>query len=234
MCSINHNLKAIFIHIPKNGGSYIADVLQKYYGFKNYYLQRPDHDIFCGKRDRSVKTHENKLHGTLIYYKTSPFLNKIMNMNNYKWNTYFIFTFIRNPYDRIVSGWNYINKYNINFNKYINLNKLTNSWDYWHTFMSQTHHLIDINGKINIHYIGKFENLEDDLQKIILKLGFKKILHTPSTKNSKKHDNYIKYYIDNETLYKVNSYITHDLNNFKYKTITNIYEFNNINEYHNI
>ena len=32
MCSINHNLKALFIHIPKNGGSYVAEILSKYYG----------------------------------------------------------------------------------------------------------------------------------------------------------------------------------------------------------
>ena len=38
MCSINHDKKAIFIHIPKNGGSYIAETLNKYYGFQNYYL----------------------------------------------------------------------------------------------------------------------------------------------------------------------------------------------------
>ena len=31
MCSINHNLKAIFIHIPKNGGSYISEILSKNY-----------------------------------------------------------------------------------------------------------------------------------------------------------------------------------------------------------
>ena len=32
MCSINHDKKAIFIHIPKTGGSYIAEILQKNYG----------------------------------------------------------------------------------------------------------------------------------------------------------------------------------------------------------
>ena len=38
MCSINHDLKAIFIHIPKTAGTYLADVLHKNYGFKKYYL----------------------------------------------------------------------------------------------------------------------------------------------------------------------------------------------------
>ena len=116
MCSINHEKHAIFIHIPKNGGSYISDILSKYYGFKNYYLQRPDHEFFCKGKDKSVDKHENRVHGTFIYYKTSPYLNKLMGMTPLKWNSYFIFTFMRDPYDRIVSGWNYsINKKNISF-----------------------------------------------------------------------------------------------------------------------
>ena len=36
MCSINHDLKAIFIHIPKTAGTYIANHLDEYYGFKTY------------------------------------------------------------------------------------------------------------------------------------------------------------------------------------------------------
>ena len=47
MCSINHDKKAIFIHINKTGGSYIAGSLEKYYGFTTYYLKRPDHEQFC-------------------------------------------------------------------------------------------------------------------------------------------------------------------------------------------
>ena len=226
MCSINHNLKAIFIHIPKNGGSYIADVLKKYYGFKNYYLQRPDHILFCKNYDRSVKTHENKLHGTLIYYKTSPYLNKIMNMNKHKWETYYIFTFIRNPYDRIVSGWNYVNKYNIEFKNFIQFGEKTNCWDYWHTFMSQSKHLIDIDNKIKIHFIGRLENIEEDLKTILYGIGIKKLYHNPDKKNSKNHDNYIKYYEDNDILNKVNEYIKSDLNNFNYEKIDDIQKFN--------
>ena len=222
MCSINHDKKAIFIHIPKNGGSYVAEVLSKHYGFKNYYLHRPDHHSFCLGSDKSVDKHENKVHGTLIYYKTSPYINKIMNMNKEKWNSYFIFTIIRNPYDRIVSGWNYCNKYKIPFEKYLNINYKTNCYDYWHVFMTQSRHLIDLNGKININYIGKFENMENELKIILNKIGFLNITHTPFKKNGKKHDNYKEYYNDNDVLYKVNKLIEEDLNNLDYSKIENI------------
>ena len=220
MCSINHDKKAIFIHIPKNGGSYIASLLSKNYGFKNYYLKRPDHKQFCLGLDKSVDKHENKIHGTLIYYKTSSVLNKIMNMNEQKWNNYYIFSFIRNPYDRIVSGWNYVNKYNIPFDKFINIKYNANSYDYWHVFMSQSRHIIDNNGKFRIDYLGKFENMESDLKIILNKIGFKNILHKPFKKNSKKHDNYETYYNNNTIIEKVNNLLKEDLQNFDYDYIS--------------
>ena len=221
MCSINHNLKAIFIHIPKNGGSYIAEILSKYYGFTNYYLQRRDHKFFCLGKDYSVDKHENKIHGTLIYYKTSFYLNKIMNMNQQKWNSYFIFSFIRNPYDRIISGWNYCNNKNIDFEKYLLLKDI-NSYDYWHVFMSQWRHLVDINGKINIQFIGKFENIENDLKYVLNQIGYTKIIHIPFKKNSKKHDDYKIYYKNNDILINVNKIMETDFNNFNYEKVDNI------------
>jgi hypothetical protein len=213
MCSINHDKKALFIHIPKTGGSYISEILQKHYGFKNYYLQRPDHKNFCLGKDNSVDKHENKTHGTLMYYKTSKQLNKIMGMDEYKWNSYYIFSFIRNPYDRIISGWNYCNKYNIPFDNYLNIN--LNSYDYWHVLMSQSRHLINNNGKINVNFIGKFENIENDLKTVLNNIGIYNVNHNPFKKNSKKHDNYKKYY-DQYTLEKVNIIIKEDLDNFDY------------------
>ena len=41
MCSINHSKKSIFIHIPKNGGSYLAEILNKYYGYNCLYPSGP-------------------------------------------------------------------------------------------------------------------------------------------------------------------------------------------------
>jgi hypothetical protein len=222
MCSINHDKKCIFIHIPKNGGSYIAEILSKYYGFKNYYLQRPDHKFFCGGKDNSVDKHENKIHGTLVYYKTSNYINRIMNMNKEKWKTYYIFTFIRNPYDRIVSGWNYINNNKISFKDYLDINYKDNSYNYWHVFMPQTRHIVDTDGKIHINYIGKLENLENDLNIILNTISIKNILHKPFKKNSKSHNDYKTYYTEETILNKVNFLMREDLEKNWYNKIENI------------
>ena len=150
-----------------------------------------------------------------MYYKTSPYINKIMNMDEYKWNNYFIFTFVRNPYDRIVSGWSYVNKYNMTFKNYINVNLNATDYDYWHVFMTQSRHIIGNNGKIRANFIGKLENLENDLKLVLNQLGIKNIIHKPFIKNKTHHKKSVEYY-DDDVLKKVNILINEDLNNFDY------------------
>jgi hypothetical protein len=225
MCSINHDLKAIFIHIPKTAGTYLADVLHKYYGFKNYYLTRPDHKEFCGSFDNSIKSHENKIHGTLMYYKTSAYCNQIMNMTPEKWESYYKFCFIRNPYDKIVSGWNYVNQNKYPFMFYLNKPYKKNSWDYWHVLMPQTRHIINEKGKIGVNFIGLNERLEEDFDKVLNHLGLQN-KHRQGKKNVKKHEVFFKYY-NQQILNKVNHLLNEDfihLNQY-YKKIDSIQDF---------
>ena len=199
MCSINHDLKALYIHIPKTGGTYISSILSKYYGFKNYYLKRPDHNQFCKIFDNSVDKHENKLFGTYLYYKTSPYLNKIMNMDIDKWNNYKIFTFIRDPIKRLISGYNYCkenNQYkNINFDIFYKNSLKLNCWTYWHCFMPQIRHIVNENNENVCFFIGRQETLEKDLNNLLNQLNLTNI-HHKYIKNKTKYDNKINYDID--------------------------------------
>jgi hypothetical protein len=212
-------MKAIFIHVHKTGGTYISYMLHKYYGFKNYYLHRPDHDAFCFNKKKTTKyiNYENRIHGVLAYYKSSPYINKKMNMNPEKWRTYYKFCFIRNPYDKIVSAWNHVDRFNIPFKNYLNLEKKCNDVEYMHMFMPQVRNIIDIDGKININFIGKFENLEQDFQKVLQNIGFTTITHeTEKEMNKRPHKPYYEYY-DQETLNRVNHLLQEDFEKLDYK-----------------
>lgn len=229
MCSINHEKKTIFIHIPKTGGTYIRENLEKYYGFKFYIIKRPDHNKFCndnkynGSKD-FPKFIANREHGILKYAKTSNYINRMINMNNEKWNSYTIFCFVRNPYDRLISGWNFLNsKHNINipFEKYINSKDTVSDFEYIHTFMSQYNNMINENNKFSINLLGKFENIEEDFKNILLKIGFTEdqIVHNKEKKNNFPHKSYKDIINNQELLTKVNQICDDDFKNFHYKKL---------------
>ena len=230
MCSINHDLKAVFIHVHKTGGTYISYMLHKYYGFKNYYLRRPDHDKFCMNKKKTTKfiNYENRIHGVLAYYRTSPHINQKMNMTPQKWDSYYKFCFIRNPYDKMVSAWFHINRYNIPFKNYFNLYERCNDVEFIHMFMPQVRNIINQKGKIDIQYIGKFENLENDFQTILKNIGIKKIIHDPyKMMNKRDHKPYQEYY-DQETLEIVNLFMKEDFEKLDYLMINDVGELKKI------
>ncbi len=235
MCSINHDKKAIFIHINKTGGSYIAGTLEKYYGFETFYLKRPDHDVFCHNKRPNTKQkyYENRVHGVYNYYKTSQALNNRMKMTPQKWDEYFKFCFIRNPYDRIISGWNHLGK-KIPFKQYVHMRNMVGDMEYIHVFMPQIRHMINFKNEIQMNFIGHFENLENDFLFVLYHLGFNLPIHDPVVRvNVKKHKKYTEYY-DQLTLNKVNQILKDDFDRFDYKMIHTIEELKQVQDQHNL
>jgi hypothetical protein len=202
-------------------------MLHKYYGFKNYYLHRPDHDKFCFSKKKTKKyiNYENRIHGVLAYYKTSPYINKKMGMTPQKWDSYYKFCFIRNPYDKIVSAWYHVNRYNIPFSNFLNLKDVCNDVEYMHTFMPQVRNIINDQGRISINFIGHFENLEDDFQSVLKNIGVKNISHEVEKKmNKRDHKPFYEYY-DQETLDKVNILLKEDFEKLDYEIISDVNDF---------
>lgn len=241
MIYINHEKKAIFIHIPKTAGSYISKILVKYYGFNSYLhvisKRRPDHSTICNNINFPIiltgnnlydNSYFNKCVGLLYYCKTSDHINEECNMNEEKWNTYFKFCFVRHPYYRALSAWKHINNILPNilpFDDYICQNKFnTSDIEYGHFFMSQSQYITDINGNCGVNMIGRFEHLEEDLKLILNKIGFKIIFHKLDN-NLKKintlHEyneiNSNKLVLSKKSILILNYLFDDDFNNFNYK-----------------
>jgi len=266
MCSINHDLKAIYIHVPKCGGSFIGGILTNYYDFESIRLPHEKHKDFAsifddnffkvisdnGIEDKDkVDDLENYCNknsygdpwttteqGILRYNSSSELYNYAMEMSQEKWRDYKKFTIIRNPYDKFISAWKFINKCTkkkelLDLHEYINKSK-AELYDYCKFAYSHSHitaydHLIDVNNELHIDYIGSLENLNEDLCDILLNLGVDKIRHRKELEENKKynaneHAAYIEYY-DDSILENVNKILQKDFDTFKqYKQVFTLEE----------
>mgnify|MGYP001157014909 CR=1 FL=1 len=173
----NDETESIFIHIPKTAG---ISVSKSIYG-------------------------ENKGHTKLLHYQR---------YDEERFDRYYKFAFVRNPWDRFVSAFYYLKKggrnqqdkswaakYLMNgeslngFIERINGDKNFRRDVLIHQhFEPQINYLKDKSGNLNIDFIGRFENLNDDFQKIANHLQISAKLKEINI--NKEKDHYKTYYND--------------------------------------
>ena len=184
MAYYSSELNALYIHVPKAYGISIRRSLEKV-GFKR---------ICC-------KDIMNKKIGTYNVIRNHKFINE---------NT-FIFTFIRNPYNRFVSGCNYVNK---RCSSIIEKFDKLQLYSFWHIHIPQTKHMIikDEVDYSHFNFIGLCEKISQDwslLNNILKKRGVKKDL--PVLTHENKSQNKINRKLDEKTLKFVNKHFPDDM-----------------------
>lgn len=142
---ISHELKFVFIHIPKTSGNSLSFFLKDL--IDNRLIHRASKmgakqgiSILCEKTQKNIK------HASISYYK---------NMYGEKINDYFIFTIVRNPYDRILSFYFWSKGVrNQVFDKKDFIKFVKKNSDFQYRYIDDSVHII--------HY----ENLIDELKNI--------------------------------------------------------------------
>ena len=135
-----------------------------------------------------------------------------------------LFTVVRNPYDRLVSlyFWGKNNEYSeCNTFKDFVINVINNKYTEYnqHRYKSQVHWISDINGKIVVDNILRFENLETDFEELLKKLkipNFKLIKTNTAYQRSGIVRKHYSYYYDEETKNMVTEFYKDDLEAFNY------------------
>ena len=182
---ISHRHRFIFIHINKTGGSSIVKSLGV----------RSDHP----RAVRALEYSQKKV-----------------------WKRYFKFAFVRNPWDKECSDYHYhsrlahkmTNRKHLSFEEYLKLPEFhPQHRDYfWHT--NQIDWLRSLNHEVELDFIGRFENLQEDFDFVCDKIGrpSQKLPH----KNSSRHNGYTEYYTD-ETRDIVARLYAKDIEHFGYR-----------------
>jgi chondroitin 4-sulfotransferase 11 len=217
---ISHKHKFIFLEYSKTGTTTIEEGLEKYCETKTNHKT----DSFYWKHARP---------------KTIKELFEKENKKD-EWKNYFKFTFTRNPFDRMVSLWNYMHKslemyknkceeegldWKPDHYHWIeNCQKVTSKCKTFKEYVKYTAYgSLGINSVFAyafdedekfVDFIGRFENLQEDFDIVCDKIGIpqQQLPH----KNKTKHKHYTVYY-DDETREIVAKKYAKDIEHFGYK-----------------
>ncbi|MEH6504577.1 MAG: sulfotransferase family 2 domain-containing protein [Cycloclasticus sp.] len=157
---INDEYKFIFIHIPKVAGTSISKQLRLVKGNNRRLLANTKHetlkDFLQNWRGRSI-----------------PFVTKNP-------EAYFRFAFVRNPWARMYSFFNYLKAKRPrkevdaidSFKQFLLLSCDPESWvNQFHSMRPQVDYLVAMDGEVQMNFVGHYEYLNEDLKAIGFHLG---------------------------------------------------------------
>ncbi len=185
---ISDSHQFIFVHIRKAAGSSIRDTLEP------LSLVKPT-DTWSKIKSRFLKTETDYKKYAFRQHDDINVAKRLMPPDLFE--SYFKFAFVRNPWDRLVSEYEFIRRrpdhgrhskvMRMGFEKYIVYQ--SKRFD-----AHQINMLADKNGKLLMDFIGKFENLYEDWNRITDKLGIENKQLTHRKKAGIK--DYNSYYSD--------------------------------------
>ena len=241
---INYDLKAIFFHNVKCGGNFCMNLLRMY-GFipiclddhVNYIDFVDDESYIQDIKDK----HTIRKLGKYRYYYLHQHCNKEY-MDNY-----FKFIFVRNPYSKILSAYMYLKvrlekdnntirglkenpEFFTDFPTFVSNYKKVNNISFFHAFIPQYQHILDFSMNNVFQYIGKTENLYNELINIVSLLGIKDLNNINTffhgiKVNESNYEKDIAEYFDEKSFYFVNEFFKEDFEAFHYKKYDTFDEF---------
>jgi hypothetical protein len=198
---IDRNLNYVFVAVPKTASTTIHKMLG--------YLKDSSHEFL-----------QHKYH-----YPIYKIIEENQGIDNF-WK----FGFTRNPWDRFYSSWlefttreDHLNTWSrdltlefSNFEEFC-LNFSTSKWAHEIHFQPSTFYLYFNNKQID--FIGRYENLKDDLSKIFFHVNGKPLndKKIPITRKTNRSTDYRLYYKNNQMINAIGDFYNSDLTNFNYE-----------------
>ena len=198
----------IFVHIRKSAGSSIRDTLEP------ISIQKPT-DTWSKIKGRFLNLETDYRHYPYRQHQSIHLVKKIMPEEVF--DRYFKFAFVRNPWDRLISEYEFVKRSDyhgrnrkvrsMSFDEYIDYQAKRRD-------AHQVNMLCDKKGQVLIDFVAKFERLQEDWKYVCdrLQLEGAELSHR---KNSKIKD-YSQYYSD-QTSKKVAELWARDAEVFDYE-----------------
>lgn len=179
----NNDINLLFIHIPKTGGSSVEQYLSNKY------------NIALNKTSLWMYLDENEKESISFYTTLQHITYKTVVQNclffDIKFDDLKIIAIVRNPYDRLISDWFYLNKMNINTTKE-------------QTYLKIKEHLSNSAISLDNHNIPQYLYVCDENNEIYKNI---KILHTETLDGDMKNIGFTDFNIrENCNIHKLNYY----------------------------
>lgn len=160
---LSHKYKCIFVHIPKVAGQSIEhvflDLHELSWETRAPLLLRPNTNSAAGPR-------------RLAHLKASEYVS-CGHISQEKFDSYFKFSFVRNPWSRLVSVYNYLGYFNVMpFKQFLEVEIWPKEeWEARLLMMPQYDYLFNDNGEQLVDYIGRFEELQQGFDHVCNEIG---------------------------------------------------------------
>jgi hypothetical protein len=192
---LSHKYNFIFIAIPKTGTTSVQ---------RRFELMNLEGTNICNTREPNLTQPKP------LFTKHIPAIE--LKQKCEKFDQYFKFSFVRNPYARAVS-WVFYHLRNENYDlENYSFSELILRCPHWIWYPQ--HRWIYSNGNNLMNFVGKIESLQQDFNIVCDKIGIpqQKLPHI----NKSNHKHYTEYY-DNETRKMVSERYAEDIEFFGYK-----------------
>ena len=219
----------VFVHIPKTAGRSIELF------FMN--KLKLDRENDAHRTQLLINDNDDPAKGTekLSHLSASEYV-QCGHITQQEFSSFYKFSFVRNPWSRLVSEYRYRNFLSHKSFKDFVMHKLPSPGrdDKYRHIMPQTAMLYDVDGNLLIDFVGKFEHLQQDFDRVCEQLGFadSNLPHVNSSDKTSRElrrkvrnflhrngeselHNYVDFY-DDETREFVATLYQRDIENFDY------------------
>ena len=149
-----------------------------------------------------------------------PTALEVRSFDEVAWDSFFKFCFVRNPYERAVSDYLFISRIrglNISFLEFLKSLEMQIQSDVVFKKDFDNWPMYTINDVVSVDFVGRYENLNNDLKMVLNQIGLQKNNYElPSINTSPKKYNYKDFYTGKAELELVGKLFKKEIDYFGY------------------